>query len=99
MVKMRSAQWLLFVAIVASAGAMQVRERVAAAATHRGQLAGDPAAGTVQRAVRPTARCLSARAGMHAVECGVDGGSGAHAGVDAARGSSGRRARRAALWV
>jgi hypothetical protein len=97
MVKIRSAQWLLFVAIVASAGAMQVREWVAAAGTHRNvHFAGDPAAGTAQPAVRPSARCLSARAGMHAVDCG---GKGVDAGVDAARGFSGRRAQRTELWV
>jgi hypothetical protein len=85
-VKIRSAQWLLFVAIVASAGAVQIRQHLVTGPAEA-DVATAPSAGGVQ----PSARCMSARPGLHTAACGK--------GVDAARRANGAHTQSMALWV
>jgi hypothetical protein len=88
--RIRSAECLLFVAIVASAGAMQLREHVAAAQA-QGGLRPD-----LQPALQPDEQrllpCAPPQAGLHSISCG-------ETGVEAPQRAGTRRMQHTALWV
>jgi len=85
-VRIRSAECLLFVAIVASAGAVQMREHFAAAER-------PPASQSdSQPAAQRLLPCAPAQVGIHSVTCG-------ETGVEAPQRNGARRMQRIALWV
>ena len=84
--RIRSAECLLFVAIVASAGAVQMREHFAAAER-------PPASQSdSQPAAQRLLPCAPAQVGIHSVTCG-------ETGVEAPQRNGARRMQRIALWV
>jgi hypothetical protein len=91
MVKIRSAEWFVLVAIVASAVAMQVRER----------LAGPAAQSHAQADERSV--CGAARGGVLPARCDTEQGVQSAPDLDAPRAMSrhdnGRHTRSQALWV